>query len=52
MPEHLLEMEYAAALPQVVNSECMPEGVQGPRRRIEAKLLTQQLHIAEHVSTA
>jgi hypothetical protein len=36
MPKHLLKMEHAAALPQIVDGECVPEGVQGSRRGFEA----------------
>jgi hypothetical protein len=39
MAEHSLQVEDSTTTPEIVNGECVAQGVQGSRGRIEAELL-------------
>jgi hypothetical protein len=52
MPEHLLEMEHAAATPEIVHGECMPECVKRAAWRGESEVAAKYLHIPQDVSAA
>jgi hypothetical protein len=52
MPQHLLQVERAPALPQIVNSEAVAEAVKRSLWDFDAKIPTEPLCITKHITTA
>lgn len=52
VPEHLLQMEYGAAAPQIVHCERVPECVESAPRSRESQLAAQQLHVPQSIAAA
>ncbi|HTZ81965.1 MAG TPA: hypothetical protein VMB66_02160 [Candidatus Acidoferrales bacterium] len=49
MTEHLLKVEDAPALPQIIDRERVPHSVDGSGRRLKSESAAQKFDIAENV---